>query len=86
MLEKNVIVKLKSGLQARPAALFVQEANRFSSDISIESESRTVNAKSIMGIMSLAIGSGKIIKIIADGSDEAEALEVLTKFVEDENN
>ncbi|AWI13497.1 MULTISPECIES: HPr family phosphocarrier protein [Bacillaceae] len=86
MLEKNVKVKLKSGLQARPAALFVQEANRFSSDISIESESRTVNAKSIMGIMSLAIGSGKTIKIIADGSDEAEALEVLTKFVEDENN
>lgn len=86
MVEKQVTVKLKTGLQARPAALFVQEANRFSSDISIVSENRTVNAKSIMGIMSLAIGTGKEVKITADGSDEVEALDALVKFVEDENN
>ncbi|WP_033827860.1 HPr family phosphocarrier protein [Bacillus andreraoultii] len=86
MVEKQVIVKLKTGLQARPAALFVQEANRFSSDISIVSENRTVNAKSIMGIMSLAIGTGKEVKITADGSDEVEALDALVKFVENENN
>lgn len=86
MIERNAIVKLKTGLQARPAALFVQEANRFSSEITIENGSRTVNAKSIMGIMSLAIGTGTTIKIIASGSDESEAVEALAKFVEEENN
>lgn len=84
MLEKNVKVKLKSGLQARPAALFVQEANRFSSDISIESESRTVNAKSIMGIMSLAIGNGKSVTLYAEGSDEERAIEDLSQFLQKE--
>ena len=58
MLEKQVKVKLKTGLQARPAALFVQEANRFSSDIFLEKDGKKVNAKSIMGLMSLAISSG----------------------------
>lgn len=84
MVEKAVVVKRKSGLQARPAALFVQEANRFSSDIFIEKEGRKVNAKSIMGIMSLAVASGKEINIIVEGKDEAEALTALVSFVEKE--
>lgn len=84
MVQKTVIVNRKSGLQARPAALFVQEANRFSSDIFIEKEGRKVNAKSIMGIMSLAVGSGKEINIIVDGKDESEALSALISFVEKE--
>ena len=58
MVEKQVEVKLKTGLQARPAALFVQEANRFSSDVFLEKDGKKVNAKSIMGLMSLAVGSG----------------------------
>ena len=55
MVEKKVEVRLKSGLQARPAAAFVQEATQFSSDIFIEKDGKKVNAKSIMGLMSLAM-------------------------------
>lgn len=84
MVEKQVEVKLKTGLQARPAAKFVQEATRFSAEIFIEKDSKKVNAKSIMGIMSLAVTPGSTIKIIADGSDEQQALEALCNFVENE--
>ncbi|MCZ0754353.1 HPr family phosphocarrier protein [Anoxybacillus sp. J5B_2022] len=84
MVEKQVEVLLKTGLQARPAALFVQEANRFSSDIYLEKDGKKVNAKSIMGLMSLAISSGSVITLIADGPDEKEALEALTKYVQRE--
>ncbi|WP_026672302.1 HPr family phosphocarrier protein [Alkalihalobacterium bogoriense] len=81
MVEKQMEVKLKTGLQARPAALFVQEANRFVSDIFIEKEGRKVNAKSIMGIMSLAIGKGVTINVIVDGKDEEEAIAALENFI-----
>lgn len=84
MTEKQVEVKLKMGLQARPAALFVQEANRFSSTIFLEKDDKKVNAKSIMGIMSLAINSGSIITLTADGVDENEAIEALVQFVQKE--
>ncbi|KOP72137.1 HPr family phosphocarrier protein [Cytobacillus solani] len=85
MLEKQVEVKLKTGLQARPAALFVQEANRFSSDVFLEKDGKKVNAKSIMGLMSLAVSSGSVITLIVDGKDEAEALEELSKYIQKEN-
>ncbi len=75
MVQKRVQVSLKNGLQARPAALFVQEANRFHDNIYIEKDGNTVNAKSIMGIMSLAIGTGSMITITTEGSDAEEALE-----------
>ncbi|MGG3467973.1 HPr family phosphocarrier protein [Neobacillus pocheonensis] len=81
MLVKEVEVKLKSGLQARPAALFVQEANRFSADIFLEKDGKKVNAKSIMGLMSLAVGSGVVINIIADGDDEENAIHALADFI-----
>ncbi len=84
MVEKQVEVNLKTGLQARPAALFVQEANRFASDIFLEKDGKKVNAKSIMGLMSLAVSSGAEINLIAEGSDEQEAVEALAKFVEQE--
>ncbi|TMW72424.1 HPr family phosphocarrier protein [Alteribacter natronophilus] len=84
MIEENVTVKRKSGLQARPAALFVQEANRFTSEIFIERDGKKVNAKSIMGIMSLAVGAGKSISLTAKGSDEEEAMAALKEFVEKE--
>ncbi|MFD1739390.1 HPr family phosphocarrier protein [Bacillus salitolerans] len=84
MVEKKVEVKLKSGLQARPAAMFVQEANRFSADIFLEKDGKKVNAKSIMGLMSLAVGSGSEVVLSAEGSDQAEALEALAKFVQQE--
>jgi catabolite repression HPr-like protein len=85
MVEKQVEVKLKTGLQARPAALFVQEANRFTSDVFLEKDGKKVNAKSIMGLMSLAISSGAVINIIAEGSDEQEAIGALSKYIEKAN-
>ncbi|MEW9109620.1 HPr family phosphocarrier protein [Cytobacillus gottheilii] len=84
MVEKQVEVKLKTGLQARPAALFVQEANRFSSDIFLERDGKKVNAKSIMGLMSLAVSTGATITLMASGSDEQEALEQLAKYIQQE--
>lgn len=84
LLEKQVEVKLETGLQARPAAQFVQEANRFQSDIFIEKEDKKINAKSIMGIMSIAVRRGEKIQLVVDGVDEEEAMESLTKFIESE--
>ncbi|MCY7432340.1 HPr family phosphocarrier protein [Bacillus safensis] len=85
MMEKTVTIQLKTGLQARPAALFVQEANRFGADIFLEKDGKKVNAKSIMGLMSLAISSGVTVTLIADGADEQEAIEALTDFINQEN-
>ncbi|MGD6804974.1 HPr family phosphocarrier protein [Rossellomorea vietnamensis] len=85
MFEQKVEVKLKTGLQARPAALFVQEANRFSSEVFLERNGKKVNAKSIMGLMSLAVSSGTEISLIADGSDEEEAVKHLAQFVQKES-
>lgn len=85
MVERQVEVKLRTGLQARPAALFVQEANRFSAEIFLEKDEKKVNAKSIMGLMSLAVSSGTVITIIANGDDEQEAVATLTDFIQNEN-
>jgi catabolite repression HPr-like protein len=84
LAHEKVIVSLKTGLQARPAALFVQEANRFSADVFVEKDDKKVNAKSIMGIMSLAIGSGKEIVISADGADAEQAVANLVAYVSKE--
>lgn len=84
MAEKKITVNRKTGLQARPAALFVQEANRFSSDVFILKDTKKVNAKSIMGLMSLAISNGTELTLITEGRDEDEALEVLCAFIEQE--
>jgi catabolite repression HPr-like protein len=84
MVERHVEVALRTGLQARPAAMFVQEANKFSADIFLEKDGKKVNAKSIMGLMSLAVGSGTTVTLIADGNDEEAAVEALTEFVQKE--
>ncbi|MFP3917723.1 HPr family phosphocarrier protein [Lysinibacillus telephonicus] len=84
MVETNVEVKLKSGLQARQAALFVQEANRYKSEVYLQKDEKKVNAKSIMGIMSLAIARGTSVTLIADGKDENEALDGLIKLIQKE--
>ncbi|WP_226671580.1 HPr family phosphocarrier protein [Metabacillus litoralis] len=84
MVEKQVEVQLKTGLQARPAALFVQEANRFTADVFLEKDGKKVNAKSIMGLMSLAVSTGSVIKLIADGNDEQEAVDTLATYVQQE--
>ena len=82
MYENTVLVKNKTGLHARPAALFVQAANKFKSEIFIEKEGKRVNAKSIMGVMSLAVSQGSTISISAQGEDEGEAVKKLIELVE----
>ncbi|MDN5708902.1 MAG: HPr family phosphocarrier protein [Planococcus sp. (in: firmicutes)] len=84
MVEKQVEVQLKSGLQARQAALFVQEANRYSSDVYLEKGDKKVNAKSIMGIMSLAVSKGTNVTISADGADEESAVDALAQMIDKE--
>jgi catabolite repression HPr-like protein len=82
LAQQQAVVRLKTGLQARPAAFFVQEANRYAAEIFIEKENKKVNAKSIMGIMSLAVSSGSEIVISAEGPDAEEAVNGLKAFVE----
>lgn len=84
MIERTVTIKLKSGLQARPAAQFVQEANKYQSEIFLTKDGKKVNAKSIMGIMSLAISTNTEIKISAEGSDAQEAVDALADIVSKE--
>jgi phosphocarrier protein HPr len=83
MVEKQFKVIEETGIHARPATVIVQKAGKFNSDLQIEYKGKKVNLKSIMGVMSLGISFGSDIKIIAEGSDEQEALqgieETLTK-------
>lgn len=81
MIQQQLTVELEAGLQARQAASFVQEANSFASDIFIEKETKHINAKSIMGVMSLAISSGESITLTTDGEDEQQAIEKLSEFL-----
>ena len=85
MVEKQLQVKLKSGLQARQAALFVQEANRFKSEVFLQKDEKKVNAKSIMGIMSLAVAKGTTVTLSAEGHDAEAAVEGLSKLIEVED-
>lgn len=81
MVENSVEVKLKTGLQARQAALFVQEANRYRSDVFLQKDEKKVNAKSIMGIMSLAIAKGTKVTLTADGDDAEKAVTALATLI-----
>ncbi len=82
MYVKDVMVQNQVGLHARPATFFIQKANEFKSSIWIEKEERRVNAKSLLGILSLGIVGGTQIKIIADGTDEEAAVEGLIELVD----
>lgn len=82
MISREVKVKSKVGLHARPAAIFVQTANNYSSDISVEKNGKKVNGKSIMGIMSLGVANGENIVITVNGLDEKEAMEGLLSILE----
>lgn len=82
MVEKEIIIRNKTGLHARPAAILVQTANKFNSDIYLEKEDDRINAKSIMGVMMLAAAEGTKIKIIAEGNDEKEASEIIASLLE----
>ena len=82
MFSKEVIVNNQVGLHARPATFFIQRANEFKSSIWIEKEARKVNAKSLLGVLSLGITKGTQINILADGADEQDAVSSLVELVE----
>ena len=79
--EREIIVQNQVGLHARPATFFIQKANEYKSSIWIEKDERRVNAKSLLGVLSLGVIGGTPIKIIVDGQDEEEALEGLCDLV-----
>lgn len=81
IVEKTIVIKNKQGLHARPAALFVQIANKFDSDISVSKGKTKVNGKSIMGIMMLEAGKGARIVITASGDDAEQAVADLEKLL-----
>ena len=82
MFVKDVTVQNQVGLHARPATFFIQKANEFKSSIWVEKEERRVNAKSLLGVLSLGIMGGTGIRIIAGGPDEETAVDELVKLVE----
>ncbi|MCT2344120.1 phosphocarrier protein HPr [Niallia taxi] len=84
MVEKQFKVIADTGIHARPATLLVQAASKFDSEINLEYKEKKVNLKSIMGVMSLGIGQGADIKIIAEGSDETEAINGLEETLKKE--
>ncbi|NLD88364.1 MAG: HPr family phosphocarrier protein [Clostridiales bacterium] len=81
MFSKEVTVNNQKGLYARPATSFIQKANEFKSTVWVEKEERRVNAKSLLGILSLGITGGSKMTIIAEGSDEQEAVMALVELV-----
>lgn len=81
MITKSIEIKLPGGLEARPVAELVQLASRFDSTVHIEAQSKKVNAKSIMGMMTLSLSSGEAVTVIADGSDEADAVAGMESFL-----
>jgi len=83
MTKKSVEIKLENGLEARPVALLVQTASQFDSSIYIESGSKKVNAKSIMGMMTLVLQAGETVTIVADGKDEEAAAVAIQNYLGD---
>ena len=81
MYVKEVTVENQVGLHARPATFFIQKANEYKSSIWVEKEERRVNAKALLGVLSLGIVGGTTIRIIADGTDEQAAVDGLVKLV-----
>ena len=84
MINREVTINNQVGLHARPATFFIQKANEFKSVIWIEKEDRRVNAKSLLGVLSLGIVKGTTVNIIADGADETEAVDTLTDLIDKE--
>lgn len=81
MYSLETVVNNQVGLHARPATFFIQKANEFKSAIWVEKEERKVNAKSLLGVLSLGIVKGTPIKLTAEGSDEKEAVVALEKMI-----
>ena len=82
MYVKDVMVQNQVGLHARPATFFIQKANSYPCSIWVEKDDRKVNAKSLLGVLSLGIAKGMSITLIADGKDEEDALRGLSELIE----
>ncbi len=84
MISRSVTIQNNHGLHARPATFFIQKANSYKSSIWVEKEDCRVNAKSLLGVLSLGIVKGTTITLIADGQDENEAVTGLVELIEKE--
>lgn len=81
MVIREAVINNQVGLHARPATFFIQKANEFKSSIWVEKDERRVNAKSLLGVLSLGIVKGTAINLIVDGPDENEAIETLSQLI-----
>lgn len=81
MVTKKITIKIPTGLEARPVALLVQVASQYESSIYVECENKKINAKSIMGMMSLGLAAGEDVIVSADGQDEEIAMENIEKYL-----
>ena len=81
MIKKPITIQISNGLEARPVAMLVQVASQYESRIQVESGDKHVNAKSIMGMMSLVLTNGVVVTIDAEGTDEVEAVEALERLL-----
>ena len=81
MKKATVEIKLQNGMEARPVAMLVQVASKYESNIYLESTDKKVNAKSIMGMMSLGLDNGEQVTVTAEGTDEGEAVEAIQKYL-----
>ena len=85
MIKKPTTVQLANGLEARPVALLVQVASQYESKIYVETENKKVNAKSIMGMMTLGLNAGESVVVSAEGTDEQAAIENIEKYLSSHN-
>ncbi len=81
MISKEITIRLENGLEARPVAMLVQVASKYDSSVYLEAGEKRVNAKSIMGMMSLGLDTGEKVNVIVEGTDEAAALEDIEKYL-----
>jgi len=81
MISKEITIRLENGLEARPVAMLVQVASKYDSSVYLEAGEKRVNAKSIMGMMSLGLDTGEKVNVVVDGADEAAALEDIEKYL-----
>ena len=84
MIQKSIKIQLNGGLEARPIAMLVQVASQHESSVYIETDGKRVNAKSIMGMMSLALDSGEAVTVITNGNDEQEAMKNMEEYLSGE--
>lgn len=81
MIRKEIVINIPNGLEARPVALLVQVASQYESSIFVECDEKKINAKSIMGMMSLGLASGEKVFVTAEGKDEEEAIDNIEKYL-----